>query len=129
MLSSRILTDLSEEYPEVKYDPEDLAYSMDRFYRKTGIPFVFIIDEWDAVFRERKEDRDGQKRYLDFLRDWMKDKDYIALAYMTGILPIKKYGKHSALNMFGEYSIISPMQLAPYTGFTEMEVRKLCTIT
>lgn len=127
MLSSRILTDLSEEYPEVKYDPEDLAYSMDRFYRKTGIPFVFIIDEWDAVFRERKEDRDGQKRYLDFLRNWMKDKDYIALAYMTGILPIKKYGKHSALNMFGEYSIISPMQLAPYTGFTEMEVRELCT--
>ena len=45
---------------------------------------------------------------------------------MTGILPIKKYGKHSALNMFDEYSIIAPMKLAPYTGFTEDEVRALC---
>ena len=83
-------------------------------------------DEWDAVFRERKEDKEGQTVYLDFLRDWLKDKSYVALAYMTGILPIKKYGKHSALNMFDEYSIISPMQLAPYTGFTEEEVKDLC---
>lgn len=125
-MGSRILDDLSEEYPDVKYDPEDLAYSMDRFYRKSGIPFVIIIDEWDAVFRERKEDKDGQRLYLDFLRDWLKDKEYVALAYMTGILPIKKYGKHSALNMFDEYSIIAPMQLAAYTGFTEGEVRELC---
>jgi len=125
-MGSRILDDLSEEYPDVKYDPEDLAYSMDRFYRKSGVPFVIIIDEWDAVFRERKEDKDGQRLYLDFLRDWLKDKEYVALAYMTGILPIKKYGKHSALNMFDEYSIIAPMQLAAYTGFTEGEVRELC---
>ena len=125
-MGSRILDDLSEEYPDVKYDPEDLAYSMDRFYRKSGVPFVIIIDEWDAVFRERKEDKDGQRLYLDLLRDWLKDKEYVALAYMTGILPIKKYGKHSALNMFDEYSIIAPMQLAAYTGFTEGEVRELC---
>ena len=51
--------------------------------------FVIIIDEWDAIFREYKDDREGQKKYLDFLRDWLKDKEYIALAYMTGILPIK----------------------------------------
>ncbi|MBR1743275.1 MAG: AAA family ATPase [Lachnospiraceae bacterium] len=56
----------------------------------------------------------------------MKDKEYVALAYMTGILPVKKYGKHSALNMFYEYSMISPMQLAPYTGFTKKEVMQLC---
>jgi len=125
-LTGRILDDLAEEYPDVKYDPEDLFYSMDRFYRKNHMPFVIIIDEWDAVFRARKEDKDGQRLYLDFLRDWLKDKEYVALAYMTGILPIKKYGKHSALNMFDEYSIINPMQLAPYTGFTEDEVRELC---
>ena len=125
-LAGRILDDLAEEYPDVKYDPEDLFYSMDRFYRKNHMPFVIIIDEWDAVFRVRKEDKEGQRLYLDFLRDWLKDKEYVALAYMTGILPIKKYGKHSALNMFDEYSMINPMQLAPYTGFTEDEVKELC---
>ena len=125
-MTKRILIDLSEAYPDVKYDENDLFYSMDRFYRESGVPFVIIIDEWDAVFRERKNDKKGQTLYLDFLRDWLKDKSYVALAYMTGILPIKKYGKHSALNMFDEYSIISPMQLAPYTGFTEEEVKDLC---
>ena len=125
-LAGRILDDLAEEYPDVKYDPEDLFYSMDRFYRKNHMPFVIIIDEWDAIFRERKEDKDGQRLYLDFLRDWLKDKEYVALAYMTGILPIKKYGKHSALNMFREFSIITPMQFASYTGFTEDEVKELC---
>lgn len=125
-MTERILEDLSEEYPDVKYDPDDLFYSMDKFYRKSGIQFVIIIDEWDAVFRACKEDKKGQKLYLDFLRDWLKDQEFVALAYMTGILPIKKYGQHSALNMFDEYSIITPMQLAPYTGFTEEEVKEKC---
>ena len=125
-LTKRILYDLSEAYPNVNYDEDDLIYSLDRFYRANNMPFVIIIDEWDAIFRERKFDKEGQMLYLDFLRDWLKDKGYVALAYITGILPIKKYGKHSALNMFDEYSIISPMQLAPYTGFTDEEVKKLC---
>ncbi len=125
-MTERILEELSEAYPDVRYDADDLFYSMDKFYRKTGKQFVIIIDEWDVAFRACKEDKDGQKLYLDFLRDWLKDQEYVALAYMTGILPIKKYGQHSALNMFDEYSIITPMQLAPYTGFTENEVRALC---
>lgn len=97
-----------------------------RVYAATEKQFVIIIDEWAAVFREWKEDQEGQEQYLDFLRDWLKDKSYAALVYITGILPIKKYGKHSALNMFTEYSMTWPMQLAPYTGFTENEVRRLC---
>ena len=122
-----VIRDLRKAYPDVDYfDTEDLIQSMEDIYAEKKEPFVIIIDEWDAVFRERKEDPKGQKLYLDFLRDWLKDKEYIALAYMTGILPIKKYGKHSALNMFDEYSVISPMQLAPYTGFTEEEVKGLC---
>ena len=125
-MSGRILDDLEEAYPDVKYDREDLFYSMEKFYRKSGVQFVIIIDEWDAIFRVRKEDKDGQRLYLDFLRDWLKDREYVALAYMTGILPIKKYGEHSALNMFDDYSIINPMQLAPFTGFTEDEVKELC---
>lgn len=127
LIRERILSELHESYPGVDYDRNDLYYSMDRFYRKTGVAFVIIIDEWDAVFREYKDDIDGQTMYLDFLRDWMKGKSYIALAYMTGILPIKKYGKHSALNMFTEYSMITPRDLASYAGFTKDEVQRLCT--
>ena len=122
----RILDELKEMYPETEYDEDDFFFSVDKFYRKSNIPYVIVIDEWDAIFREYKEDREGQKRYLDFLRNWLKDKEYVALAYMTGILPIKKYGKHSALNMFTEYSMMFPRQLAQYTGFTESEVQGLC---
>ena len=85
-----------------------------------------ILDEWDCIFREYKEDKEAQEKYLDFLRDLLKDKAYIHLAYMTGILPIKKYGTHSALNMFDEFSMIDPGPLAQYVGFTENEVKKLC---
>ncbi len=122
-----VMRELVREYPDIDYyDKDDLIQSMADIYSETGQRFVIIIDEWDAAFREYKDDLSGQKQYLDFLRDWLKDKEYIALAYMTGILPIKKYGQHSALNMFTEYSMTSPMQLAPYTGFTSEEVQELC---
>lgn len=85
-----------------------------------------IIDEWDCIFREYKNDKEAQEKYLDFLRDTLKDKRYIQLVYMTGILPIKKYGTHSALNMFSEYSMTNPRQLAQYVGFTGEEVQELC---
>ena len=77
-------------------------------------------------FREYKEDKEAQEIYLDFLRDMLKDKPCIHLAYMTGILPIKKYGTHSALNMFDEFSMIDPGPMAEYVGFTEEEVDALC---
>ena len=102
-----------------------MLQSIQDVYAENGNQFVVVIDEWDAIFREHKDDKEGQKEYLDFLRDWLKDKEYIALAYMTGILPIKKYGKHSALNMFDEYSMTYPMFLARYTGFTADEVSNL----
>lgn len=126
LIKKRILDELKEKYPKTEYDENDFYFSIDRFYRISGQQFVIVIDEWDVIFREYKEDKEGQKMYLDFLRDWMKDKEYIALAYITGILPIKKYGKHSALNMFDEYSMTQPMRLAEYVGFTAEEVRLLC---
>ena len=96
------------------------------YFHYTKCPFVILIDEWDCLFREYKQDKDAQKKYLDFLRVWLKDKDYVAMAYMTGILPIKKYGSHSALNMFTEYSMTDPGELAEYFGFTEREVFGIC---
>ena len=126
VLKRRLLIELAEKYPSTYYEEDDLPFSMGRFYLASKVQFVIVIDEWDAVFREYPNDLEGQKLYLDFLRDWLKDKGYVALAYMTGILPIKKYGKHSALNMFDEYSMIYPMQFAQYAGFTEEEVQELC---
>ena len=125
-LSTRVLAELKVEYPSVEVDESDFPFSFEKFYYESKRQIVVIIDEWDAIFRIKPDDKKGQKQYLDFLRDWLKDKEFVALAYMTGILPIKKYGEHSALNMFDEYSMTQPMQLAEYTGFTNKEVRQLC---
>ena len=127
MLSRYLIFDLREQYEEVHFrDENNLVQVMKDVYNYTRHPFVILIDEWDCLFREYQEDQDAQKKYLDFLRFWLKDKEYIALAYVTGILPIKKYGSHSALNMFTEYSMTDPGNLAEYFGFTEMEVQALC---
>lgn len=128
LLKNRIVREIVNEYPEVDYfDKQDLIGCMQDLYGEVGIPYIFIIDEWDCVFREYKSETEAQKMYLDFLRDLLKDKGYIALCYMTGILPIKKYGTHSALNMFDEFSMTFQGVLAEYVGFTEEEVRELCT--
>ena len=128
LLKNRIVREIVNEYPEIDYfDKQDLIGCMQDLYGEVGIPYIFIIDEWDCVFREYKSETEAQKMYLDFLRDLLKDKGYIALCYMTGILPIKKYGTHSALNMFDEFSMTFQGVLAEYVGFTEEEVRELCT--
>ena len=126
-LQKAVMRELLHDWPDVDYfDTTDLAMSLQDVHDQTGASFVFIVDEWDAPFRARKDDADGQRAYLEFLRNLLKDKAYVALAYMTGILPVKKHGQHSALNMFDEYSMVAPLDLAPYTGFTEGEVRALC---
>ncbi len=130
-LIGKINKDLTWELTR-KYDGNVSFYDRDNLIRvlqdieiTTGHRFVIIIDEWDCVIREKKNKKE-QERYLDFLRELLKDKTYVALAYMTGILPIKKYGTHSALNMFDEFSMENPQVLAEYVGFTENEVRDLC---
>ena len=127
LVKKSVVWDLLDKYPDFRYfDNTNLMRTMQDVYSKTKRQFVVIIDEWDCVFREYKINKEAQEKYLDFLRDLLKDKGYIALAYMTGILPIKKYGTHSALNMFDEFSMIDPGPLAEYVGFTEEEVQKLC---
>ena len=103
-----------------------MAAALREIFVETGRQFIFLIDEWDCVMRERQESEAMQKQYLDFLRDLLKDQPYVALAYVTGILPVKKYGQHSALNMFWEYSMTNQKMLEEYTGFTEEEVKELC---
>ena len=124
-LQKRVLMDLKRAYSD-HVDEEQLVWAMKDIFAATKRPFVILLDEWDCLFREYAHNTDAQKRYLDFLRMWLKDQDYVALAYMTGILPIKKYGTHSALNMFTEYSMTDPGDLSEYFGFTENEVHELC---
>ena len=127
MLQKYLIFDLMDHFETVRFrDEHNLIQVMKDIYSKTNHSFIILIDEWDCLFREYKQDKEAQKKYLDFLRAWLKDKDYVALAYMTGILPIKKYGSHSALNMFTEYSMTDPGDLAEYFGFTEKEVFALC---
>ena len=126
-LQKLLIRDLMQAYPAVDYfDKNDLIECMQDAYQTTKRPFIILIDEWDCIFREYKEDHVAQERYLDFLRDFLKDKGYIHLVYMTGILPIKKYGTHLALNMFDEFSMTNPGPLAEFVGFTENEVAALC---
>ena len=127
MLKKYVLFDLLDQYENIRFrDEKNLIQVMKDIFAKTNRPFVILIDEWDCLFREYAHNTEAQKKYLDFLRAWLKDQSYVALAYMTGILPIKKYGSHSALNMFSEYSMTNPRELAEYFGFTEDEVRALC---
>lgn len=127
VVQSEVLTELKEVYPDEFPEQEKfLGMALDKLYSKTGEGFVFIIDEWDCVLREKKYQPDDYRKYLDFIRNLLKDKAYVSLAYMTGILPIKKYGTHSALNMFDEYSMTDPGQYAEFIGFTQKEVEDLC---
>jgi hypothetical protein len=95
----------------------------------TGNKFIIIIDEWDALFREAKSNTELQKEYIQLLRSLFKSSltdKMIEAAYITGILPIKKYGTQSAMTDFIEYTMLQPEPLERYVGFTEDEVLKLC---
>ena len=126
-IRNKVLKEIKKAFPDVIFDDTDyFADSLENAYEAGISPFVFIIDEWDCIFREFRENKEAQAVYLDFLRNLLKDRVYVALAYMTGILPIKKYGSHSALNMFDEFSMSNAGELAEYVGFTQNEVMSLC---
>ncbi len=126
LLHTALVQDIQKAYPSILLGDEPrLPLVLSQVYQETGRQFVFLIDEWDCVMR-RIPVWEEQRLYLDFLRNLLKDQPYVALAYMTGILPIKKYGEHSTLNMFSEYSMLQSHKLTPYFGFTEEEVRTLC---
>ncbi|MCC8126350.1 MAG: ATP-binding protein [Clostridiales bacterium] len=130
-LQNAVILELRENFPDCV--GEDETYLPDVLLSvvgKTGRKFIVIIDEWDALFREAKEDQQLQKDYVQLLRGLFKGGPVtdrmIAAAYMTGILPIKKYGTQSALTDFQEYTMVKPAKLVPYIGFTEEEVLQLC---
>ncbi|MCD8119127.1 MAG: ATP-binding protein [Lachnospiraceae bacterium] len=130
-IQNSIISELREKFFDFIPDGEkSLPRVLSEIAGKAGIQFIIIIDEWDALFREAKNNEKIQKEYVQLLRGLFKggmttDKT-IAAAYMTGILPIKKYGTESALTDFREYTMTKPGWLAKYVGFTEDEVKALC---
>jgi hypothetical protein len=127
-IRANIIKEVRAKYPDVKQD-EVLSRTLSNVAEATGNKFFIIIDEWDALFREAKDDTVLQKEYIQLLRSLFKgaltDKMLVG-AYMTGILPIKKYGTQSALTDFKEYTMLEPKKLEKYVGFTEEEVKNLC---
>ncbi len=129
-INQNIIAELAEAYPELVPPSVTTAYgAMSNINTATGNKFVVIIDEWDVLIRDEAHNKAVQDEYINFLRGMFKGIEptkYIALAYLTGILPIKRLKTQSALNNFDEYTILDSGQLAPYIGFTEDEVMALC---
>lgn len=127
-LQEQVIAELCSNYPFAEKECS-LPVMLAKISETTNRRFIIIIDEWDALFREAKDDTDLHKEYLQLLRGLFKSSltdKMIEAAYMTGILPIKKYGTQSALTDFREYTMLQPKKLAEYVGFTESEVENLC---
>jgi len=123
-----IYAEMKEDYPDIDYTRQ-LQVVLNTICKVSGSPFVFIIDEWDCVVRNFADSPELVHKYLQFLHAIFKSnesKSFLALGYITGILPIKKIEDESALNNFREFTMISSRYLAEFYGFTEKEVQDLC---
>ncbi len=128
-ITESVLDELRAMYPDVlNGEALTLSDGLSRVKNSTGQKFVIIIDEWDVLIRDESVNRKAVNEYINFLRATFKGVEptkYIQLAYLTGILPIKRETTQSALNNFNEFTMLSPGELAPYVGFTEPEVAEL----
>ena len=127
-IKERVYDDFKEIYAESLNYNKDIHVLLNEIYHKTTTPFVIIIDEWDCVIRN-SDDKELVHGYLQFLHSLFKSEEskaFLALGYITGILPIKKIKDESALNNFREYTMLDSYPITPYYGFTEEEVKQLC---
>ena len=125
-LDTDVVSELKDTYPEC-FD-KDKDYSLPEAIFCLKKRFIFIIDEWDFVFREYPNNANLHKNFIDLLRALFKGvgENFVELVYMTGILPIARYNTQSALNNFNEYTILKSSNYSQYYGFTENEVKTLC---
>ena len=136
-IKRHIFNEFKEVYPNIDYT-NSTASILKQVYDKSEVTvdgkkeryaFVIIIDEWDCVVRNFSDRPDIVHEYLQFLHSLFKSEEsqeFLALGYITGILPIKKIRDESALNNFREYTMIDSKEFAPYFGFTEKETKELC---
>lgn len=129
-ITKSVLDELRGIYPDaLPQEVVTLPDALSRVKERTGQKFVVIIDEWDVIIRDGAIIENIQDEYLNFLRGMFKGIEptkYIQLAYLTGILPIKKERAQSAVNNLDEFTMLQADELAPYIGFTENEVKGLC---
>ena len=129
-ITKSVLDELRESYPECLTFPESsLSDALSRVKNETGQKFVIIIDEWDVLIRDEAQNQKVQEDYINFLRSLFKGTEptkFIALAFLTGILPIKKLKTQSALNNFAEFTMLDARIFSKYIGFIEEEVKLLC---
>lgn len=129
-ITGKTIEELKQYYPNTLPDEiNSLPEALSRIHTLTGQKFIIIIDEWDVLIRDEAANQKVQEEYIHFLRGLFKGVEptkYIQLAYLTGILPIKKEKKQSSLNNFDEFTMLEATDLAQYIGFTEKEVKALC---
>ena len=126
ILNQKVVSELKETYPDRLV--KDKSYSLPDAISLLKKRFVFIIDEWDFVFRKYPNNSKLHENFIDLLRALFKGvgERFAELVYMTGILPIARYNTQSALNNFIEYTILNSGDFSQYYGFTENEVKTLC---
>lgn len=128
-ITEKTIEELRKYYSEaIPSDTCSLPEALSFICNATKNKFVVIIDEWDVLIRDEAQNQQVQDRYIDFLRGMFKGTEptrFIALAFLTGILPIKKLKTQSALNNFDEFTMLSSGDFASYIGFTEAEVKTL----
>src|SRR5699024_4710510 len=122
-----LLIDLIKAYPEAEIEKDDDPwYALKKIYEYCNQEkFIFILDEWDYIYHQRFATDADKDNFTKFLSNLLKDKAYVELAYMTGILPIAKYSSGSELNMFCEYTMVTEEKYSEYFGFTDYEVDEL----
>ncbi len=125
----KLIKELKDAFPLPNDDATTLPDVLRNIFVELKETFIFLIDEWDSVFREMYDDKKMCEDYMDLLRSLFKNtllSPAIDLVYMTGILPIKRYSTQSALNVFTEYNMLNPKKLKEFIGFTQEEVDSLC---
>lgn len=123
-IEKRLLRDLQRAYPDCCFRDDEAVWDAfnDIFSEYQEEKFIFVMDEWDFIFHRDFVTEDDKKAFISFLSNLLKDKAYVSLAYMTGILPIAKYSSGSELNMFSEFTMAGSPAFSDYFGFTETEV-------
>lgn len=129
-ITEKTIEELKKYYPNIlTKEITSLPEALSNIHGATEAKFIIIIDEWDVFIRDKANNKKVQEDYINFLRGLFKGTEptkYIQLAYLTGILPIKKLKTQSALNNFDEFTMLDAKIFAPYIGFTEEEVKGLC---
>ncbi len=122
-----LITDLQMAYPDIPVRETDAVWdALKKIYEYgNGEQFIFVLDEWDYIYHQDFVSESDKERFTKFLSNLLKDKAYVEMAYMTGILPIAKYSSGSELNMFCEYTMVNEEKYEEYFGFTEEEVDEL----